>query len=392
MLDVLVVGAGPAGLSCALNLARRGFHVSVADATKGNGPEGETLPPPVKRALAAAGFLADGAGGRVVECFGIQARWGGEEHFHSHILDAEGNGWHVRRDVFRSTLLHEARLAGVGIESAMFRTCRRQDDGWAVVLNEKTQVCCRFIVDATGRHAAVARRLGASRRRLDALCGVTAVFQTRDMPQTLCVESTRFGWWYVAPVSANAAMACLISDVDLVKSIGASKPDIWLSLFAQTNLPGINDALRGAYPLRVLPCETSTLTEVSGDRWVAVGDAASVFDPIASAGVVKALHTGRLAAEAIVEWLRSGTADGLNAYRQTVTAELRSYLVVRSAQYRLEKRWELEPFWQRRSFVASHGGRWRTSVTRRSGSTVRGTRGESRDVDDSVVGGAGSSQ
>lgn len=353
MLDVLVVGAGPAGLSCALGLARRGFRVSVAGATNGRGPEGETLPPPVKRALAGAGFTADGSDNRAVDCVGIHARWGGKEHFHSHILDAEGNGWHVRRDAFRSALVQDARLAGVSIRSAMFRTCRPQGEAWTVVLDENTHVRCRFLVDATGRHAAVARRLGAARRRLDALCGVAAVFAARNMPQTLCVESTRFGWWYVAPLSETGAMACFISDVDLVKAIGASTPGIWRSLLAQTNLPGIEDALRDSSSLRVLPCETSTLSDVSGEQWVAIGDAASIFDPIASAGVVKALHMGRVAAEAIGGWLRSGTTAGLSAYRQAVAAELRSYLAVRSAQYRLEKRWSSEPFWQRRAVAPS---------------------------------------
>ena len=64
---------------------------------------------------------------------------------------------------------------------------------------QNRQIRCRFLVDATGRNARWADQLGAKQRRLDALCGISAIVKRRAMPQTLSVESTEYGWWYVAP-------------------------------------------------------------------------------------------------------------------------------------------------------------------------------------------------
>src|SRR4029450_10806442 len=47
-------------------------------------------------------------------------------------------------------------------------------------------------------------------------------------------------------------------------------------------------------------------TQVAGDGWVLVGDAFGFLDPLYSSGVLLALKSGELAAEAIVEGLETG--------------------------------------------------------------------------------------
>jgi flavin-dependent dehydrogenase len=47
-------------------------------------------------------------------------------------------------------------------------------------------------------------------------------------------------------------------------------------------------------------------TQVAGDGWVLVGDAFAFLDPLYSSGVLLALRSGEMAAEAIVEGLKSG--------------------------------------------------------------------------------------
>src|SRR5438552_9093730 len=46
--------------------------------------------------------------------------------------------------------------------------------------------------------------------------------------------------------------------------------------------------------------------QVAGDGWVLVGDAFGFLDPLYSSGVLLALRSGELAADAIVEGLRKG--------------------------------------------------------------------------------------
>ncbi len=51
-------------------------------------------------------------------------------------------------------------------------------------------------------------------------------------------------------------------------------------------------------------------TKVAGDGWVTVGDAFGFLDPLYSSGVLLALRSGEMAADAIVEGLAKGDTSG----------------------------------------------------------------------------------
>jgi flavin-dependent dehydrogenase len=84
---------------------------------------------------------------------------------------------------------------------------------------------------------------------------------------------------------------------------------------------------------------------VIGPDWLATGDAACAFDPLASAGITKAVHHGRLAGEAAVAWL-AGTPP--EAYAATVDREWEAFLAGRRAHYAAVERFRSAPFWARR--------------------------------------------
>ncbi|HUQ69168.1 MAG TPA: NAD(P)/FAD-dependent oxidoreductase, partial [Planctomycetaceae bacterium] len=50
--------------------------------------------------------------------------------------------------------------------------------------------------------------------------------------------------------------------------------------------------------------------QAAGDGWVLVGDAFGFLDPLYSSGVLLALKSGSLAADAVVEGLRTGNTTG----------------------------------------------------------------------------------
>jgi flavin-dependent dehydrogenase len=51
-------------------------------------------------------------------------------------------------------------------------------------------------------------------------------------------------------------------------------------------------------------------TQAAGDGWVLIGDAWGFLDPLYSSGVLLALKSGELAADAIVEGLKKGDTSG----------------------------------------------------------------------------------
>jgi hypothetical protein len=92
---------------------------------------------------------------------------------------------------------------------------------------------------------------------------------------------------------------------------------------------------------RLALARSHLLHPVAGPRWLAIGDAASSFDPLSSQGIAKALRAGLRAADVI----RTGRDE---AYGQQIAAEFERYLETREHFYRIEARWPQHPFWNRR--------------------------------------------
>jgi flavin-dependent dehydrogenase len=89
------------------------------------------------------------------------------------------------------------------------------------------------------------------------------------------------------------------------------------------------------------------LDQAAGDGWLAVGDAASAYDPISSQGIYKALAEGIGAGTAIAAWLR-GDSSQLQEYDDAIRARFNTYLHNRNFLYGLEQRWPESLFWQER--------------------------------------------
>jgi len=93
------------------------------------------------------------------------------------------------------------------------------------------------------------------------------------------------------------------------------------------------------------------LDRPAGVDWLAVGDAAASYDPLASSGLTLALRSGEEAASAIVK-RRAGERSAPARFARTVQERFTEYLVQRRDYYALETRWPGSPFWARRSLPA----------------------------------------
>jgi flavin-dependent dehydrogenase len=351
--QVIVVGSGPAGASAAICLLRAGLTVAVVarDETQSCLPA-EAFSPEVRTEFSRMG-LAEDFPHDARPSYGIEALWGQETPvFHSYFCSASGDGLCVTRLHFHDALRRAVLDAGdCTLLGGDFLSARRISQKWSVTIRiDKTtkSSTCDLLVDATGRSAVVARNLGARRCRLDSLCGVSSVLDVPVAQQSLIVEATSYGWWYLTPIAPSQTLVCLISDVDLLQHHSAIQPKRWLGLLKETKF--LSSRL-GALPTEVLtkvhPCETGALDRLVGDSWIAIGDAASIVDPLSSAGVLKALRSGSEAATAIAAHL-DGQQYALRQYEQRNSNEFQSYLRTRRRQYAIESRWPQETFWSRR--------------------------------------------
>jgi flavin-dependent dehydrogenase len=125
--------------------------------------------------------------------------------------------------------------------------------------------------------------------------------------------------------------------------------EMWSRKFA--NMRGVFATLQGSRPvgsLIIRSTQSRRLDPATGDHWLAVGDAASRFDPLSSQGIVKALRSGIFASYVIGDLLERDDNSGMRRYRNYVIEEFKSYTEVRAKYYREEQRWPASQFWRRR--------------------------------------------
>jgi flavin-dependent dehydrogenase len=208
------------------------------------------------------------------------------------------------------------------------------------------------VIDATGAGAAFGRRFADARTvASDRLTGFVRFFRqpASPDPRTL-VEAFADGWWYTAPLPDGGRVTACMTDSDLARGLRVDEPAAWDSLLAAT-APRVSAAMAGATahgaPV-VRAARSRRLLPPAGDGWIAVGDAASAFDPLSSQGILKALRSGIFAAYAAGDLLSKGDDAGMKRYPLFISREFAAYLRAREQYYAEERRWPESEFWRRR--------------------------------------------
>jgi flavin-dependent dehydrogenase len=356
-VDVAVVGAGPAGATAALTLARSGARVVMLERAERRAFRvGEGLPPAARPLLQSLGlwerFLAAGH----LPSHGNRSAWGLPElRDADFIFDPHGHGWHLDRAAFDAMLVSAAEEAGAGRGPATrvlgwepgHGTLRMHDGRGPVVLQ------ARRVLDCSGRSSVVALGRGARRILHDRLVAVAALHRPEregDRDSTTLVEAVARGWWYTALLPGGLRVFAYLTDGDLLDRDACRDRAGWLRLLAQTDHVGRLHERFGYEPATgpmVVPAGSSRLCPVAGEGWVAAGDAAVSFDPLSSQGILTAMSTGRQAAAAVLASLE-GDRDATARYEAHVEELDREYLERRAWYYAAERRWPESEFWRRR--------------------------------------------
>ena len=362
-LDVLVIGAGPAGSATALQLARRNFSTLLVERGGVRPRVGETLGPAIQDTLRSLGLWQRFRAQNHSPCFGLRVRWGSDAPFENGgMLNPFGHGWHIDRDGFDEMLVDAARSAGARVLlPATLRSLTSNPDGsWRAVLNraggEPLEFLARFVVDASGRSSVLAHRLGGGRLVCDRMVGLAASYvparrasrRGRPPRQLTLLESAKHGWWYSSARPDGGVIVVFMTDADLGARDVHRDPRRWSRDLAETT-----DVRRRVHAHRLIsvpvavPAFSCCRSSVAGSHWLAVGDAAASFDPLSGQGVSHALKSAQRAARAIEKSL-AGDLDALSDYERTSMREFDSYLRLRRWYYEQERRWPDQHFWRRR--------------------------------------------
>ena len=359
---VAIVGAGPAGCSAALQLARAGLSVAVFEQRSSVSRKlGETLPPATNRVLKSLMLWEDFLNTGPLPSTCNASSWGSSSlAFNDFLFGTEGCGWHIDREKFDRLLLHAARDAGatfrLGSRVVSLKTTGATSN-LEVVSNGNTGYCrADFVIDATGRAQNLWRMTPVGRLVHDHMIAVGHyVHSPRHIHEYgyALIEAVDRGWFYSAQLSASEAVICYMTDADLYARGNQESTQYWQEQLAQASHTRkrfcCGDIIS---PPIVASANTSVRSKVTGANWMAIGDAAMSQDPLSSSGIYYALTSGVEAARILVA-RKNGEAVELDDWSRYIRSAFSNYLVTRGKVYRNERRWPESQFWVRRQEPAS---------------------------------------
>ena len=319
--DVLVIGGGPAGATAAALLAARGRKVVMVE--KAVHPRfhiGESLLPQNLRIFEKLGvaeqvralgvfkpgasFISDEHGAKVSFAFadGIN-----KNYTHSYqVKRAEFDELLFRNAAAKGVETHEGtRVLDVALDAAHgSRVTARGPDGAT-----RTWLA-RFVVDASGRDTLLATSQGAKQRNPD---NNTAALYGHFRGVTPCegchegnitIHLLEQGWAWLIPLPGGLTSIGIVSTPEFFKTRSGGVAEFLLSSLDRS--PSIRARMAGAE----LVSEVTTTgnysyraREMLGDGWLMVGDAFAFIDPVFSSGVMLAMASAELGAEAVDAWL-----------------------------------------------------------------------------------------
>lgn len=355
--DVVIVGAGPAGSATALALLGAGVErIAIIDSPKPRPFSiGESAAPDVAAKLRLLGCPDNLAERGHTPYQANLSLWGGERRFDDFLHRATGHGWHLDRARFDRDLreqavqrgarmLRPARVEHLDFESGHWQLMAQQDQ-------RTHRIRTRYLVDASGRHSALARQLGAERNRIDTLTALAwTVPDGTPLTGITLVESCTEGWWYATGLPGGQGLISLMTDADLIRRNNLREPDtVWRLWQGSSELRHrFPPSDPGSIEPVAFAAHSGFLTQPAGPGWIAVGDAMAAFDPLASAGIANALGDALAAVPVILGWLERQSLDPAEAYADRANAGIDRFLRERRLQYGRETQWADRPFWQRR--------------------------------------------
>ena len=346
--DAVVAGAGPAGAVAAILLARAGLQIALVDRSQvGICKIGETLPSAGARLLTKLDLPAPPAWGSHKPIGGVISAWGGPAEAQDFLNDPDGPGWRLNRIEFENDLRRRAEEAGARRIEARVQRVERKGDEWRISTDTGENIVSALVVDATGRRAKLSRQVGAAHQPGPSLVAIWAVASNQRRPavhtdRTL-IEAQSDGWWYGAFLPDGRPIVAFHTSPGLASRLRAD-PASWRRKLTAAELLSsrISPALFETTRLRGTDARGAFLMPCYGDSWIACGDAAISFDPIASQGIFNALSTGEMAARAL---LTSDRQTACRDYGERLTDIWRIYIVRRNALYRRAARRFRGGFW-----------------------------------------------
>lgn len=322
--DVLVIGGGPAGTTIAPLLAEQGYRVVLLE--KAQHPRfhiGESLLPANMPLFERLGVAEQ------VKAIGVE-KWGAEFVSPHHEMSQSfvfADAWdksiphayQVKRAEFDEILIRNAEKKGVEVHEC----CKAKgieflpDNAGAVVRAEHddgraTEFQARFVVDASGRDTFLANRFQIKHRNpkhnSSAIYGHFSGAKRHEgqAEGNITIFWFEHGWFWFIPMQGQVTSIGMVTWPYYMKTRGSRSIEQFL-MDGIAMCPALTERLKMAKLVNEVEA-TGNFSYVSernhGENYLLLGDAYAFIDPVFSSGVLLAMNSGVIGAEAIDTCLR----------------------------------------------------------------------------------------
>ena len=325
--DVIVIGGGPAGATASTLIAQKGYRVQLFEREKF--PRfhiGESLIPETYWVLERLNMLPKMRASQFVHKHSVQfvnaaGKLSAPFYFWDNKPHECSQTWQVVRSEFDLMMLNNAREHGVEAHEGVrvLDVIFEGDRAVGVKIQEadgtQREVRAKVVVDASGQSGLLQNKFKL--RVWDPILNKGAIWTYwegayrdtgRDEGATIVIQTpNKQGWFWNIPLHDNRLSLGVVGPFDyLFKGRESHEqtyheevekcPDVQRRIANAKRITGYFATKDYSY----------RATQGAGDGWVTIGDAFGFLDPLYSSGVLLALKSGEMAADAIVEGLPLG--------------------------------------------------------------------------------------